>query len=218
MRWIAALPLLFATPAFAAPQCAMHGPTAMNASIASRSPTPSPSVPAPPMKPTLLPSALADIAFAKHVAAAGAKVSDLGSIHGLRMIAARSGSQFMIFEIASDNQAAVSGVPIDLTVAQLQSVASSDITDLGEAHGFHAYFVRSGQQFQVFYATPDGQGLIPGVLWDASGKDITRQQVARIPGSVPTPTRRSSQGGCSLCFRRRPTAQKARPRRRVSSC
>jgi thiol:disulfide interchange protein DsbG len=185
MRWIAALPLFFATPALAAPQCAMSGPTAINASMRSGPPAP-PSAVVRPATPTTLPSALSDIAFAKHVASAGAQVSDLGSIHGLRMIAARNGSQFMIFEIARDNQAAVSGVPIDLSVVQLQSVAANNITDLGEAHGFHTYFVRSGQQFQVFYATPDGQGLIPGVMWDASGKDITRQQVALIPGAVPT--------------------------------
>ena len=110
----------------------------------------------------------------------------MGAIHGLRMIAARSGPQFMIFEIAGDGQAGVSGVPIDLTVAQLQTVASGNITDVGKVHGLDTYYVRSGPQFQVFYATPDGQGLIPGVMWDSAGKDITRQQVSQIPGAVPT--------------------------------
>jgi hypothetical protein len=46
--------------------------------------------------------------------------------------------------------------------------------------------VRSGPQFQVFYATPDNERLIPGVMWDAAGKDLTRQQIAHIPGPIPT--------------------------------
>ena len=46
--------------------------------------------------------------------------------------------------------------------------------------------MRSGPQFQVFYATPDNKRLIPGVMWDAAGKDLTRQQVAHIPGAIPT--------------------------------
>ena len=186
MRWIAALPLLIATPAFAAPQCAMTGPTVIQtaATVAPASPPAAPTQPL--AKPTTLPSSLADIAFAKHVASAGAEVSDMGAIHGLKMIAARSGPQFMIFEIAEDGQAGVSGVPIDLTVAQLQTVASGNITDVGKVHGLDTYYVRSGPQFQVFYATPDGQGLIPGVMWDSAGKDITRQQVSQIPGAVPT--------------------------------
>ena len=188
MRWIAAVPLLLATPALAAsPQCAMSGPTVIQ-TAAAVAPTSAPLAAAtqPPAKPTTLPSSLTDIAFAKHVASAGAEVSDMGAIHGLRMIAARSGPQFMIFEIAEDGQAGVSGVPIDLTVAQLQTVASGNITDVGKVHGLDTYFVRSGPQFQVFYATPDGHGLIPGVMWDSAGKDITRQQVSQIPGAVPT--------------------------------
>ena len=41
-------------------------------------------------------------------------------------------------------------------------------------------------QFQVFYMTPDKERLIPGVMWDAAGKNITRKQIADIPGAVPT--------------------------------
>jgi thiol:disulfide interchange protein DsbG len=182
MRWTAGFLIFLATPAFAAaPLCALPGHTAMKVTAAapvSASPAPVSSKPLPP--------SLSQIAFAQHVASAGAQVRDLGSIHGLRAIAARNGSEFMLFEVAPDGQAGVSGVPIDLSVAQLQSVAAGNITDVGEAHGLRGYFVRSGQQFQVFYATPDGSGLIPGVMWDAAGKDVTRQQVAQIPGAVPT--------------------------------
>ncbi|GAB0119820.1 hypothetical protein [Acidisoma sp. 7E03] len=92
----------------------------------------------------------------------------------------------MLFEVSPDGEAGVSGLPIDLSLGQLQTVAADNITDVGQSHGLRGYFVRSGEQFQVFYATPDGTGLIPGVMWDASGKDVTRQQVAQIPGAVPT--------------------------------
>ena len=185
MRWIAALPFLIATPALAtSPQCALTAPTVIKAAAAAAPASAPP--PHDPAKPTILPSTLTEIAFAQHVASAGAVVSDMGTIHGLRMIAARSGPQFMIFEIANDGQAGVSGVPIDLTVAQLKTIAADNITEVGKVHGLDTYFVRSGPQFQVFYATPDGQGLIPGVMWDSAGKDITRQQVSQIPGAVPT--------------------------------
>ena len=53
-------------------------------------------------------------------------------------------------------------------------------------HGLDGLYVRSGPQFQVFYVTPDGQRVIPGVMWDAAGKDLTRDQVANVPGAIPT--------------------------------
>jgi thiol:disulfide interchange protein DsbG len=104
----------------------------------------------------------------------------------MRAIAARSGDQFMLFQVTPDGQAAVSGATVELTPAQLETIASGDITDLGVQHGLQGFFVRSGPQFQVFYATPDHERLIPGVLWDAAGKDLTRRQVAHIPGAIPT--------------------------------
>jgi thiol:disulfide interchange protein DsbG len=122
--------------------------------------------------------------FVQHVASAGAVVRDLGSSHGMRAIAARSGDQFMLFQVTPDGQAAVSGATVELLPAQLETIASGNITGLGVQHGLQGFFVRSGAQFQVFYATPDNERLIPGVLWDAAGKDLTRQQVARIPGAI----------------------------------
>jgi hypothetical protein len=113
-------------------------------------------------------------------------VTDLGQSHGVRAIAARSGDQFMLFQVAPDGGAAVSGATVELTPAQLETIASGNVTDLGVRHGLRGFFVRSGPQFQVFYATPDNERLIPGVLWDAAGKDLTRQQIARIPGAIPT--------------------------------
>jgi hypothetical protein len=105
-------------------------------------------------------------------------VTDLGQSHGVRAIAARSGDQFMLFQVAPDGGAAVSGATVELTPAQLETIASGNVTDLGVQHGLRGFFVRSGPQFQVFYATPDNERLIPGVLWDAAGKDLTRQRSA----------------------------------------
>jgi thiol:disulfide interchange protein DsbG len=136
--------------------------------------------------PSPLPEAPASMPFVQHVASAGAVVSDLGSSHGMRAIAARSGDQFMLFQVTPDGQAAVSGATVELAPAQLETIARGNITDLGVQHELQGFFVRSGPQFQVFYATPDNERLIPGVMWDAAGKDLTRQQVARIPGAIPT--------------------------------
>ena len=92
----------------------------------------------------------------------------------------------MIFQVTPDGQAAVSGAITDLTPGQLDEVAAGNVTPLPASHGLRGLFVRSGAQFQVFYVSPDGERVIPGVMWDANGKNITRQQVAKIPGAVPT--------------------------------
>jgi thiol:disulfide interchange protein DsbG len=92
----------------------------------------------------------------------------------------------MVFQVTPDGDAAVSGAITDLTPLQMQTIAAGNITDLGTQHGLDTLFVRSGGQFQVFYVSPDNERLIPGVMWDASGKDLTRDQVTKIPGAVPT--------------------------------
>ncbi len=73
-------------------------------------------------------------------------------------------------------------------VAALQRIASAgaQLTDLGTEHGLRTVFARNGQTFQVFYITPDGQGAIGGVMWDSTGRNITRQQVSSIDGAIPT--------------------------------
>jgi thiol:disulfide interchange protein DsbG len=173
--------VVFPALAAANPHCSTAGPIAFVGN--TRSPNAaSPSPPASaPLPPTLVASA-----FVSHIASAGAAITDLGTADGMRQIAARSGSQFMLFDVAPDGSAAVSGVPIEMSVAQLKTVAAGDITNIGAVHGLEGYFVRSGAMFQVFYATPDNQRVIPGVLWDAAGKNITKMQVADIPGAIPT--------------------------------
>jgi hypothetical protein len=41
-------------------------------------------------------------------------------------------------------------------------------------------------EFQVLYVTPDGRATIAGVMWDATGKNLTRDQVSKIDGAIPT--------------------------------
>ena len=147
------------------------------------------------MASSALPPVLAEVPFALHVASAGAVISDLGSSHGVRSMAARNGDQFMIFQIAPDGEAAVSGALTELTAAQLTAAAAGgNVTPLPSQHGLGALFVRSGAQFQVFYITPDKERVIPGVLWDSAGKDLTRDQVANVPGAIPTVTVGDVQG------------------------
>ncbi len=122
----------------------------------------------------------------KHISETGAKIFDLGTSHGLRGVIARFGEEFMLLEVAPDGQAVVAGLQSELSVSELLSIAGSQVTELGSAHGLRGIFVRDGAAFQVFYATPDGDRLIPGVMWDAAGKNVTREQVAPIAGTLPT--------------------------------
>ena len=141
-----------------------------------------------------IPASVARLPFVKHVVTAGAKLSDLGVSHGMHGLFARSGDQFMIFQVTPDGAAAVAGAVTDLSPTQLDTFAAGNVRDLGIEHGLRTLFVRSGQQFQVFYVTPDGERVIPGMMWDANGKDLTRAQVASIPGAVPTVVVGSDQG------------------------
>jgi thiol:disulfide interchange protein DsbG len=122
----------------------------------------------------------------KHISETGAKIFDLGMSHGVRGVLARLGKEFMLLEVAPDGQAVVAGLQSELSVSELLAIAGSQVTEIGSAHGLRGIFVRDGAAFQVFYATPDGERLIPGVMWDAVGKNITREQVAPIAGTLPT--------------------------------
>ena len=189
----------------AAPQCAL--PTAGAIQVAGHTQAP-PAAPASQAAPTsssppagslaspTLASALADDPFIQHVAGAGAVITDLGMLHGMHSIVARNGDQFMIFQVTPDGQAAVSGALTELTPAQLAAAAAKgNVLTLPSQHGLDSLFVRSGAQFQVFYVTPDKQRVIPGVLWDSAGKDLTRDQVANVPGAIPTVTVGDVPGG-----------------------
>lgn len=133
-------------------------------------------------------TAVGKIPVLAHIAAAGAQLTDMGVSHGMRTVFARNGDELMVLEVAPDGEAAVAGLMADLSVSQLLTAAGSSVTELGASHGLRTLFVRSGSQFQVFYATPDGERVIPGVLWDATGKNLTREQVAPVAGAIPTVT------------------------------
>src|SRR3984885_4184100 len=122
----------------------------------------------------------------KHIASTGAQLLDLGAAHGLRSVSARSGEQFMILQIAPDGQAVVGGPQLDLPVDKLMTLASGQVKELGETHGLRGLYLRNGREFQVLYVTPDGRSTIAGVMWDATGKNLTREQVSKIDGAVPT--------------------------------
>lgn len=127
----------------------------------------------------------------KHLAKSGAQLFEAGTAHGLRSVVARQHDEFMILQVTPDGEAIVSGVQSDLSVGQLLSIAGRgepQVTELGSMHGLRGLFVRNGQSFQVFYATPDGERVIPGVMWDSAGRNVTREQVVPIPGVTPTVT------------------------------
>jgi protein-disulfide isomerase len=111
-------------------------------------------------------------------------VTETGESHGLRDFVARSGQQFMFLHGTPDGQAVVAGIVSDLTPEQLVAAAGGQIEELGVSHGLRGIFVSNGSQFQVFYATPDGARVIPGAMWDAAGKNLTRDRVSVIPGTI----------------------------------
>ena len=123
-----------------------------------------------------------------HIATAGASLFDLGSSHGLRTIYARNGGQVMVFEVAPDGQATVAGLMTDISVEQLQMMGAADVAELPILHGLRGFFLHNGAHYQVFYASPDRQRVIPGVMWDVAGKNLTQNQIAAIPGIVPRVT------------------------------
>jgi thiol:disulfide interchange protein DsbG len=132
------------------------------------------------------PATLTAVPTLAHIAAAGATLSDIGISHGLRVVSARHGTQVMVFEVTPDGQAAVAGLMTDLSVNQLRAIGGQDLIELPLQHGLRALFLHNGPEFQIFYASPDNERVIPGVMWDAAGRDLTRDQVAAIPGTVPT--------------------------------
>ena len=137
---------------------------------------------------SIAPAIIAGAPALAHIAATGAVLSDLGVSHGLRTVFASNAGQFMVFELAPDGQAAVAGLMADISVEQLQEMAGKQLQILAEQHGLPVYFLRNGPKFQVFYATPDHQRLIAGVMWGANGENLTQTAIAGIPGTTPTVT------------------------------
>lgn len=172
-------PLAAAGPATQAPQLVPVGTTAPAPAAAAPGPaTPSPSAA----------NDLQRIPALRRIAASGATLTDLGPYHGMRRAVVRTGDQFMVMSATPDGQAIVGGLMADVSTADLTRIAGGSLTELGMQHGLRGMLVKSGTQFQVFYATPDGERVIPGVMWDAAGKNLTRDQVAPVAGTTPTVT------------------------------
>lgn len=137
---------------------------------------------------TMTPDEIKALPVLVHIAAAGASLFDLGTSHGLRTIYARNGGQVMVFEVTPDGQATVAGLMTDISVEQLQMMGAADVTELPSQHGLRGFFLHNGAHYQVFYASPDRKRVIPGVMWDVVGKNLTQDQIASIPGIMPTVT------------------------------
>lgn len=73
-------------------------------------------------------------------------------------------------------------------IPALQRIQASgaQLYELGEVHGLRSVFADAGESYMVFYLSPDGQVAIRGIAQDAAGKNLTRDQVARVPGAIPT--------------------------------
>jgi thiol:disulfide interchange protein DsbG len=89
-------------------------------------------------------------------------------------------------QITPDGEAVVGGPQLYLPVDKLMTLASGQVKELGETHGLRGFYLRNGGEFQVLYATSDGKATIAGVMWDATGKNLTRDQVSKIDGAIPT--------------------------------
>lgn len=148
-------------------------------------PAPGPEVGSQPNAPRSAAPAL-DAAVLRRVAASGASLTSLGIRHGLQSVVAQAGGEFLMLWVSPSGAAAVAGFPVDLSVSLLEAVSGGAATDLGQQHGLRAILVRSGAQFQIFYATPDGERVIPGIMWDGSGKNLTRELLASVEGALPT--------------------------------
>lgn len=129
---------------------------------------------------------VSDIPVLRHVASSGAVLTNLDTRNGMRSVLARRNAEFLTLWVAPSGAAAVSGFLVDLPFAQLATIAGSGLTDLGMQHGLRAVLVRNGPQFQVFYVLPDGERVIPGIMWDAAGKNLTREILASVEGTLPT--------------------------------
>ena len=87
-------------------------------------------------------STLTETPVLAHIVGAGAHLIDLGVSHGMHTVLARSGEQLMVFEVAPDGQAAVSGLMADLSASQLLAAASDRVTELDTRHSLRTLFVR----------------------------------------------------------------------------
>ncbi len=173
--YLSALAIIIPATAFAGDHCAVPDQQAVATSQFKA-----------PVQPVGSPADGSSTPVLQHVNASGAHLVPLGSEYGMRTFAAHAKDHFMVFDETPDGQALVSGIVMQIPMETMLSMADGRVQELPSAHGLRTFFLRTGDHFQVFYATPDQQRVIPGVMWDASGKNVTRQQLANVPGTTPT--------------------------------
>lgn len=122
----------------------------------------------------------------KHLTGSGAQLSGQGQFHGFETGVAYTPDRVFVYFMPKDRKSVLGGTAIPVPYDTLRSLSGKRATDLEPWQGIRGMFLQNGTHFQVIYATPDAQAAIAGSLWDASGRDITRQQIQHIPGAVPT--------------------------------
>lgn len=81
---------------------------------------------------------------------------------------------------------AVSGPPLPDVLQNLAS-KGAQIRYLGKEKGMNGWITVQNGQEQYFYATPDGEAILMGLLFDKTGKIITIKQVQNLQkGNDPT--------------------------------
>ncbi|KXV69887.1 thiol:disulfide interchange protein [Acetobacter cerevisiae] len=122
----------------------------------------------------------------KHLTGSGARLSGQGVFHGFETGVAYTSDRVFVYFMPKGRRGVLGGTAIPVPYDTLRSLSGKRATDLEPWQGIRGMFLQNGTHFQVIYAAPDGQAAIAGSLWDASGRDITRQQIQHIPGAVPT--------------------------------
>lgn len=159
--------LLMAGPAFGQTQCTVPPPAS------SATPITKPVAPAP-------------TDAVQRLVQSGNEVFWVSPQHGLQTGIAHGDNQLLVFFTPESHAFILGGTVIPVPYDQLRSLLGKRATDLESYHDVKGMFVRNGDRFQVVYAMPDGEAAIAGTLWDAAGKNVTRQQIRYIPGAVPT--------------------------------
>lgn len=115
----------------------------------------------------------------------GALLASQGQFHDFETGAAYTPDRVFVYFLPKDHRGVLGGTAIPVPYDTLRSLSGKRATDLAPWHGIRGMFLQNASHFQVIYATPDGQAAVAGSLWDASGRDVTRQQIQHIPGAVP---------------------------------
>ena len=127
-----------------------------------------------------------DLNAVERLVGTGTVLSWTPSQFGLKVGIAKNKGQVMVFFTDTAQRYVLGGTVVPVPYRTLHDALADRAHDLAPEFGLKGMFVQNGPHFQVLYATPDDQGAIAGTLWDANGKNVTRQQIRLIPGAVPS--------------------------------